>query len=704
MINRKNIFKIYDIYKASAALFFCIILFAGISNLFSVEVKKIGISRFEDFQKGELKGVGLDNKGRLAIGPGIKSIAGPAGEYYLSVDTASNGDIYVGTGHKAVVYRIKAPPASAAAAPAIEEIFAPEFLDVYALLVKQSGDVYVGTSPDGKIFKISPNAKEKGGKEFFNPEEKYIWDLKEDKEGNIICAVGNNGGVYKIAPDGQAVKIFEPEDTHIISLFVTSGNAILAGSGDRGTLYRIDNRKAKVLYDSSLEEIRGICEDKNGNIYFSASRGITRFETTKSSKETFQPGRKEDKKEDKIDAKSALFCLRTDGTAEMIWKSTTEYIYTAVYDEKNDGVLIGTGNSGRIYRVKKDGSFSIVFESESAQAYKIIGKNGGFTLITNNTPSITRIEETPAAKGTYYSDIYDLRIQSRVGRLYWEAETNAQTDISMFVRTGNTRIPDSTWSQWSAPFTDSENSQVNISDCRYIQVKASLNSKNGIDTPYLSGIKIYYVQSNLSPQVKRIDIRKQGPVSPAVTVPGKSLSTQPPAKNSKTLAVTWQAEDPNYDKLKYDIYIKKYNAVNWILVKDDSTENKMDMDMELYQDGKYVLKVDADDSLSNPPSVMKSSSMVSSPFIIDSTPPVISNFSAVGSHIRFNVQDQTSVISRVLYSFDGKLWHPVFPVDGIDDSKTESYDADVKNTGAKKIIFLKAIDEYDNFSVFQAEL
>lgn len=697
--------------KALLIIFISLFVLTNVRSIFPVEVKKIDIRRFEDFQEGELKGTSLDSKGRVFIGPVIAPIAGPASEYYLSLEIAPTGDLYVGTGHKASVYRVKpASPVTNAGGenknPA-EEIFTADTLDVYALLARANGDLFVGTSPEGKIYKItSPTSKERTQKEFFNPEDKFIWDLKEDKEGNIICATGNSGSIYRITPDGQGIKIFTAEDTHIISLYVTAGGSILAGSGDRGILYRIDNRKTKVLFDAPFEEIRGICEDKNGNIYFSATRGITKPEVTQSTSEPGVVKPKKDEKPEKTTERSVLYCLHTDGVAEVLWKTDTEYIYSILYDEKSDSILMGTGSSGRLYRVKKDGTYSIVSEGDSAQVYKIVSKGKNLYFITDNSPSIASIESAMSSKGNYYSDIFDLQGQARVGRIYWEAENTPQTEFSLYIRSGNSRIPDNTWSAWSAPYTDSENSSANISDCRYFQIKAQFNSKNGIDTPYLSSFKIYYLQSNLTPQVKRVEVIK--PATLVTTTPASDKYRPiPPAsvnKPSKYQIIAWQAEDPNMDKLRYTISIKKTNSSNWTTIKEDVTESEMDLDMELYQDGQYVVKIEADDSLSNPPGQVKAGVLISKPFLIDSTAPVTSNFSALGNHIKFTVQDQTSIISSVYYSYDGKLWFPVFPVDMIHDSKSETYDVELKNPGAKKIIFIKTLDEFNNCSVFQAEL
>jgi hypothetical protein len=714
MLNKKNVTPILYIL-------FCSVfpVSAGL-NLYPVEVKKIEVHRFDDFQQGQFKGTALDSKGRLFIGPNIKEIPGPGKEYYLALDMAPSGNIYIGTGHQASVYRIKptTPSPAEAVTPEglpgnIEAIFESDSeLDVYAVLVAGKGSsnetVFVATSPEGKIYKISPN---KGKKEFFNPDEKFIWDLKEDKTGKIICAVGNSGGVYQITPEGQAAQIFAAEDTHIISLYTSANNSILAGSGDRGILYRIDNRKVKVLFDSPFQEIRGICEDNEGNIYFSATKEISLTSQIRDndSREKRLFLKKKEKEEETPREKSVLYCLHTNGIVEKIWESGTEYIYSVFYDGKTNSVIIGTGDSGRVYSVKKDGSFAIIYESDSAQIFKIAGNHkgagSGYTLITNNTAAITGIEDTLNRKGIYYSDVYDLQIQSKLGRLYWEAETRAQTEVLLFVRTGNSNVPDNTWTQWSAPFTDSENSPLNISNCRYFQVKAVLNSKNATETPYLEQFRVYYIQSNLGPQLKKIEVKKPTPKKPVnVYNPDiKTKTTSKKAKDNNYLIVTWEAGDLNKDKLKYNISIKKYNAQNWILIKEDINEKKLQLDTQLFQDGKYVLRVKADDSLSNPPSLSKSNAMVSSPFLIDSTAPVVTNFSVTGNRIQFTVEDKTSIVSNVFYSLDSKLWYPVFPVDMLNDSKTEAFDFDLKNLRAQKYIFLKVMDEFENCNVFQEE-
>jgi len=680
-------------------------IFALVSfNLQAVEVKKKEIHNFEGFLKGEFKGTGLDSKGRLFIGPVIKQVTGPGREYYLSLVSVPNGDIYVGTGHKASVYLIKKAQAGAAVNEKeksnIQEIFSADYLDIYALQVKSNGDVYAGTSPDGKIYKIPVDNKDKKGVEFFDPGEKFIWDIKEDMTGNLICAVGNAGGVYRIDKSGNGALIFTPEDNHIISLHITRSNSILAGSGDRGILYRIDNRKAEVLFDSPFEEIRGICEDKDGNIYFGATKGIyTRQASAQAAAHTSgnRPTADQIKAKNalKIPYKSILYRLGTNGVVEPVWQSLDEYIYAVHYDNVANSVLVGTGNSGRLYRINPDRSFAIIYESESAQIFKITGNNNRYSLAANNTSSLVTIEDTLNSTGTYYSEIFDLQIQSRLGRLYWDALQPTGTGVQFFVRTGNSNVPDATWTQWSAPFTAADNANLGVADTRYFQLKIVLNTADASKSPLVESFNAYYLQSNLGPRLQEI----------TVGIPSaKKIKTDSGFKLIKprhTLSATWKAEDQNEDTLKFNVFIKKVDARQWIAIGKNLTETKMDLDTRLYEDGKYLMKVSADDELSNPPDAVKQHELESSPFLIDSTAPRVSAFTVTDKRLRFDVEDDTSIIASVLYSLDGKLWYPVFPKDMLNDSKAESYEFTL-NTD-KKLVFLKVVDEFDNEKVFQKE-
>jgi hypothetical protein len=655
-----------------------------VHTLPAVRVKQIEKVNLSDFQKGSFVNVSIDSNGRLFLGPKLKNIQGPAEEFYLSAAAAKNGDLLLGTGHNASVYRISPSGKT-------EAVFKGEQLDVYALLAAGNGDVVVGTSPNGRVFRISKDNKVS---ELFNPDEKFIWDLAEDKQGNIICALGNTGSVYSIGKSGAVENLFMAEDSHIISLHVTQDNAILAGSGDRGILYEIKNHKVKVLFDSPLEEIKGIASDGEGNVFFAAVKGLPVPQTTKEIEIGTVFPKSESGEKEIIKEKSILYRLQSDGSVEDIWSSTDEFIYAVYFDPATKTVIIGTGNSGRIYRVDRNGDFSQVCESESAQIFRITPNGKGYFLIANNTPAILQVENSLNASGTYFSEIYDARIQSRFGRLSWNAEPGKQSLISFAVRMGNSDNPDQSWTSWSAPFNDPENSNINVSGYRFLQVKIVLSSPNPTETPALHGYRIHYLTNNLKPEIGQILVQKPGEKKP---VP----DTKPP---QKYLHISWEASDPNQDRLNYNLYLQKLPGSDWLPLGSNIQEKWFYLDSEVCADGKYLLKVQADDGLDNTPAWIKTAVKISPPLVVDSTAPVLSEFTYTGGSVGFTASDESSAVVLVNYSLDGKDWYPVFPLDMVTDSKIEKFNFVLSNPKNSKTLFIKVIDEFNNFKVFQKSI
>ena len=662
------------------------------TSLGAVKVRQIEKTSLADFQKGSFVNVSIDSNGRLFLGPKLRTVAGPAEEFYLSAAAAANGDLYLGTGHNASVYRVGAAGKS-------ERVFKGEQLDVYALLLAANGDVIAGTSPNGRVYRIGKDNK---ASELFNPDEKFIWDLAEDQQGDIIVALGNGGAVYSIAKSGTVENLFMAEDSHIISLHVTRDNAILAGSGDRGILYEIRNRKVRVLYDSPLEEIRGIASDGEGNVYFAAVKSVPTPQATKEIDiATVFPKDAAPEKE-AIKEKSILYRLQDDGTVEAIWSSTEELVYAVYYDTEAKAVLIGTGNSGRVYRVDRSGAFAQVCVSDSAQVFRIAGSGKGYFLIANNTPAIIQVENSLNAGGTYFSEVFDARIQSRFGRLSWNADAGRQSAVSFAVRLGNSDNPDKSWTNWSAPFSDAENANVNVGGYRFLQAKIVLSSANPSETPTLTGYRISYLTDNLKPEVSQVLVQKAGEKKPAaLKVPGEGADPAPP---SKYLVASWEASDPNQDRLQYNLFLQKLPGGEWLPLRSNVQEKWLYLDCELFADGKYLLKVQADDGLDNTPAWVKTGTRTSQPFIVDSTAPVLSEFSAAGGSVRFTASDESSAVAQVLYSFDGKEWYPVFPEDMIADSRSEKFSLALSNPKNSHVLFLKVSDEYDNYKVFQKSI
>jgi M6 family metalloprotease-like protein len=75
----------------------------------------------------------------------------------------------------------------------------------------------------------------------------------------------------------------------------------------------------------------------------------------------------------------------------------------------------------------------------------------------------------------------------------WVENCPEGTDILIQTRTGNTRIPSETWSDWSAPYENSEGEKIASPPARYIQYRAILTKMEPNITPVLHEVKITYL-------------------------------------------------------------------------------------------------------------------------------------------------------------------------------------------------------------------
>ena len=121
----------------------------------------------------------------------------------------------------------------------------------------------------------------------------------------------------------------------------------------------------------------------------------------------------------------------------------------------DDGVFVGTGNKGKVYRVRGDRSWTMVTSFPAEQVTNLVrAKSGEVFLATSNPGRVHVLEAGAGTRGTFTSKAKDTDTVSSWGRVHWDAELPAGTEIQVQTRSGNTGTPDSTWSAWSVPYTD----------------------------------------------------------------------------------------------------------------------------------------------------------------------------------------------------------------------------------------------------------
>jgi hypothetical protein len=181
---------------------------------------------------------------------------------------------------------------------------------------------------------------------------------------------------------------------------------------------------------------------------------------------------------------------------------------------------------------------------------------------------------------------------------------------------------------------------------------------------------------------------------------GTSTQTLPRAF-AQQITISWQADDPDGDRLLYSLYFRGEDEKEWKLLRGNIPENSLLLDGDVLADGRYYFRVIASDQPSNAANVARTDELVSSPVLIDNTPPavILSAPRRSGDHVEVDadVVDQTSPLRRCEYSLDAGTWTPVEAADGVTDSPREQYHISIdKLRAGEHLLVVRAYDTANN--------
>ena len=119
--------------KKTAIFSFAVLLLSA-HVLLGIYPQKWDLQRKEDFLKGKFDGISVSSEGILSLSPREENIQGPAEEFYLSILVASDGSVYLGTGHRGNIYKFNRDNT-------FELYFKVPEMDVYCLAMDKRGDL-----------------------------------------------------------------------------------------------------------------------------------------------------------------------------------------------------------------------------------------------------------------------------------------------------------------------------------------------------------------------------------------------------------------------------------------------------------------------------------------------------------------------------------------------------------------------------------
>jgi hypothetical protein len=167
------------------------------------------------------------------------------------------------------------------------------------------------------------------------------------------------------------------------------------------------------------------------------------------------------------------------------------------------------------------------------------------------------------------------------------------------------------------------------------------------------------------------------------------------------ILISWQAEDPDGDRLVYGLYFKGEDETQWKLLRGNFTETSLLLEGDVFADGKYLFRVVASDRLSNAASTAREAELTSSPVLFDNTPPTVTAGAPRrnGAKLELDIEavDATSPLRRAEYSLDASSWSPLEAADGIIDGKQEKFQLRLDNlTPGEHLIVIRVYDSSNN--------
>jgi hypothetical protein len=706
-----------------------------------------------DFLKGEFENLSLDSYGRLTLGPAATTVYESSAPFLWTLLSAPDGSIFVGTGNDGQVFRTDASGKTSL-------FFDAEELEVHALAAAPGGGLFVATSPDGKIYRVDATGK---GSVFFDPPDKYIWSLVVDRSGNLFAATGDKGVIYKIPPDGKGAVFYQTKATHAMTLALDQQGRLLAGTESPGRVFQIDaSGKPFVLLDSGYNEIHQIRVRADGSVFAAAIRGRAASSSATSSSDNDSSTTSSDGVGSVTVSVStevtgvavadtsggtttgstrvpvgpgagAVFQITPDGGSETLWESHEDTPYDIAFDGTRD-ILIATGSHGKIYRLSGDPYQPTLVSRANAEQVTTLAtdRNNRVLFATSNPGKVFRLGADHADRGTYTSDVRDGQTVSSWGVVKWGASLPSGTRVEVSTRSGNTRTPDETWSDWSSAYNNADGSQISSPRARYLQWRAVLvGSRN--NAPLLTSVTAAYLPRNIRPRVTGITIhppgtvfQRQFPVDPEIAgfegdtpdrralarVQSQSAGSSPSlgrrTYEKGLLTFVWHADDENHDTLSYEVDYRREGETAWKPLKVALNDTILVWDTTSVANGRYVIRIVASDAPSNSAGTALTGSLESTAFDVDNTPPAISigqvRRDGARTIIGFEVKDGETSVQKAEYSLDGDRWIAIYPRDGIADSRSEQFELSLQNETGARAVIVRATDALNNVASKDVEL
>ncbi len=648
---------------------------------------------------GKGLGVAVEPPGRLVWTRTWEEAARLEEPVLTAVAEGADG-VLVGTGFPARIVRL-----GPGGAVPVADVDADQ---VTALLAAPDGAVYVATVAPAAVYRLRGTTLERLGESGGDG----LWALAW-YDGGLVAAGGRPAALFRLRSHGLE-RWIELPDAHARCLAV-DGDRLIVGTSGKGMVFSVDrNGRRALIADSPFTEIAAVIPAADGSIWAAAvvgePAGGGSKKTEKGSKAAGSDGSTVTTDTASLElpkvggktATSELLRITPGGAILRTHRFTTQVASVLAAD--GDGVLVGTGFEGEVWRFTAAGGARLAV-LDAAQVTAMTPE--GRVVLTQGPAAVLRREAGGA--GRFRHEPLALERPVRWGR--WRLE-GASGTVRIRFRSGARKVPDATWSGWSA-WSGAGAGTVEAPPGTALQWEIELEPGASLE-----GVAVAYREIDLPPVIRSVSLAEPGAVFLASPPPtgqyvdlwhpdrngiftvlggpaGRSEKTRGQGKKywrTGFRTVSWKAEDPNGDPLRFRLELEPADGGAVLLVRDRLRGTRLAVDTTAVPDGRYRFRLTATDEPGNPGAGLEATA-VSRWFTVDNTPPRLTVVRE-GDRWRVTADGTGSAIDRAEWSRDGGEWTPLAPEDGILDGPVESFT--IPAAGGNHLVIVRVADAHHN--------
>ena len=587
------------------------------------------------FEKGKLEGVASHAAGKLTRAAATERTPIDGVPVAYASVVGPDGAIYVATGNEGAIYRVTDAGA---------KLFADTPAALVTSLVWVADTLFAATLPGGRIYAVARDGKVREHAAL--PGADLVWPLAyAPKLRTLYAATGPEGKLFALDAGGRAQVVHDDEAEHLMCLDVDAEGRAYAGTSNGARLVRVSGREVRVLYDFPGQELTVL--DVGTSFIAAASNdfppappptGDTKDLGAAARAKRLKPG------------KGGVYAVGYDGRIGELAQFGDSHV-SALSIDGDDAVQVGLAHEGRIVRVTRAGERALWADVDERQIASIQLGSQAPHFVSSDGVAVYRVR-APKKEGTWTSAVLDAKAPARFGELTLRASGPAR----VATRSGNTEVPDASWSAWSAE--GGASTPIKSPSARFLQVRVTL-----AEAAELYAVEAFYLPQNLPPRVRNVR--------------PKTRASEATGKNPMTaLPLTWDVDNPDDDKLRYRLEVRREGQTAWrpLLREHEPLEQaEYTWDVRAVPDGHYRVRVSASDEPANPAPYASSATAISAPLLIDTRAPELRDLRFDKGTLSGVAVDALGPVTNLELSIDSGLYRPFYPLDDLLDRAEERF-------------------------------